>query len=300
MTTPTSEYHRIIEDVLNTGSLEPNRTGVSAVKIAGASFTCDASLGFPAITTKKLFFESMAVELEGFINGITDKQWYQNRKCYIWNQWCRADIIPPELKADRMKKEKDAFQLNERDLGPVYGFQWRHWNAEYNGHLADYTGMGIDQLKNAIDAMRRDPSNRRVIVMAWNPSQLDMMALPACHTSFQLTTIGGKLNLLWSQRSCDLMLGIPFNIASYALLQHLIARDLGMPVGRLVGHLNDVHIYENHLEGAREQLSRDPERHQPPTIVTTGESTSIFDWDHTMTKLVGYEHDPAIKMEVAI
>lgn len=295
MTTPTSEYHRIIRDVLDNGVMEPNRTGVNAVTIAGAQFTCDTSLGFPAITTKQLFFRTVMIELEGFIKGITDKKWYQDRRCNIWDEWCRPDIIPYGHSDDRQAAMKA-----ERDLGPVYGFQWRHFGADYQSYDSNYLGQGVDQLKNAIDTLRKDPRNRRIIVQAWNPTQISMMALPACHIGYQLTVTNGKLNLLWNQRSCDLMLGIPFNIASYAILQHLIARDIGMPTGRLVGQLNDVHIYENHLEGAREQLSRDPEQHAPPTIVTEAASTSIFDWDHTMTKLIDYKHDPAIKMDVAV
>lgn len=295
MTTPTSEYHRIIRDVLDNGVMEPNRTGINAITNTSAEFNCDTSLGFPAITTKRLYIRKVKVELEGFCKAKTDKKWYQDRQCDIWDEWCRPDIIPYGHGEDRFAAMKA-----ERDLGPIYGFQWRHFGAEYKSYDSDYSNEGVDQLKKAIDDLRKDPHNRRIIVQAWNPAQIHMMALPACHTGFQLMVTSGKLDLIWSQRSCDLMLGIPFNIACYAILQHLIARDVGMQTGRLVGKLTNVHIYENHLEGAREQLSRDPERHAPPTIVTEGESTSLFDWDHTMTKLVGYEHDPAIKMEVAI
>lgn len=294
MKSPTTVYHDIIEDVLAHGSLEPNRTEMKALTIAGAQFVHDCAEGFPAITTKQLFFKSMMVELEGFIKGITDKNWYRERNCNIWNQWCRPDLV-----AYGHGEEKYKQMEAERDLGPIYGFQWRHFNAPYVSYDTDYTGQGVDQLKQAIETLRKDPRNRRVLVQAWNPVQNSMMALPPCHFGFQLTITEGRLNLLWNQRSCDLMLGIPFNISSYAVLQHLIARDLGIPVGRLVGQLNDVHIYEPHIENAKLQLSRDPEAHKPPQIITEG-PTSLFEWDHTMTKLVDYTHDPAIKFEIAI
>lgn len=295
MLTPTAAYHEIVDTVLTKGTLESNRTGINALTIAGASFTCDGEDGFPAITTKKLAFKSVLTELEFFIKGITDKKWLQDRKCSIWDEWCRPDLVAyshSEENRDRMRAE--------RDLGPVYGFQWRHFGAEYKSYDTDYSGQGVDQLANAIETLRKDPRNRRVLVQAWNPTQIHMMALPACHFGFQLTVTNGRLNLIWNQRSCDLILGVPFNIASYAALQYLIARDLGLPVGKLVGHLNDVHIYENHLEGALLQMKRDPNRHKPPIFVVENPSTSIFDWESPQSKLDSYTHDEQIKFEVAV
>jgi thymidylate synthase len=189
--------------------------------------------------------------------------------------------------------------LEERDLGPIYGFQWRHFNAPYTNYDTDYTGQGIDQLKNVIETLKTNPRDRRMIVMAWNPTQVKEMGLPPCHYGFQLTTINGKLNLLWNQRSVDTMLGLPFNIASYALLLHLIAKETGLQEGKLVGFLADVHLFENHVEGAKEQLSRDPNKYPLPRVDTENWK-SIFNWTAADTKVIGYESYEKIPFEIAI
>jgi thymidylate synthase len=189
--------------------------------------------------------------------------------------------------------------VDEPDLGPVYGFQWRHFNAEYSGHKSDYARRGVDQLAEVVKKLKTDPNDRRMIVSAWNPQQLGMMALPPCHYAFQVTVIERKLNLLWNQRSVDTMLGLPFNIASYALLLHLLAKESGFDEGKLVGFLGDVHIYENHIDGAKEQLSRDPRKYKLPTIRTDG-FNSIFDWDSSMTKIEDCQSYPAIKFDIAV
>jgi len=187
--------------------------------------------------------------------------------------------------------------MDEKDLGAVYGFQWRHFGADYTDQHTDYAGQGVDQLKNAIELLRKDSSSRRIIVSAWNPTDMDKMALPPCHYGFQLTVIKGRLNLLWNQRSVDTMLGLPFNIASYALLLHLIAKEVGLAEGMLVGFLGDAHIYENHLEGAKEQLTRKP--YSLPNLITTP-FTSIFEWTYTDSKIEGYESHAAIKLPIAV
>lgn len=187
----------------------------------------------------------------------------------------------------------------ERDLGAVYGFQWRHYNALYQNYDSDYSGQGVDQLRYVTDTLKKNPNDRRMIVCAWNPSMLNEMALPPCHFVFQVTVIENRLNLMWNQRSVDLMLGLPFNIASYALLLHLLAKDAGLKEGRLVGFLGDVHIYLNHIEGAKEQLSRDPGTH-PLCSIETQPFTSIFDWQAEHTKQIGYTSYPKISFEIAI
>ena len=189
--------------------------------------------------------------------------------------------------------------LEERDLGPVYGFQWRHFGAKYESYDTDYTGQGVDQLKNLVDKLKSDPNCRRMICCAWNPAMLSQMGLPPCHYSFQVTVLDGKLNLLWNQRSVDTLLGLPFNIASYALLLHLLAKQAGLKEGKLVGFLADVHIYENHMEGAKEQLARDPNTHKLPTLKTE-HFTSIFDWKAEDTIVENYESYPRIKFEIAV
>lgn len=287
-------YLDIVQKIIDQGERKENRTGVDAISIAGAIFEHDMSKGFPLLITKKMPFKIIAAELEFFIKGITDKQWLKDRNCHIWDEWCSPKKVP--YGHDEATKQKMAA---ERDLGPIYGFQWRHFNADYNSFDSDYSGQGIDQLKNLVEKLKSNPTDRRMIVSAWNPSKLSEMALPPCHYSFQVTVIGDKLNLLWNQRSVDTMLGLPFNIASYALLLHLLAKEAGLKEGKLVGFLADTHIYINHLDGAREQLSRDLNTYPLPKI-TTENFTSIFDWQSPNTKLENYQSHPKIDFPIAV
>jgi len=287
-------YLDIVQKVLKDGEKVSTRTGIDAYTIAGAIFEHDMSLGFPLLTTKKVPFRLIATELEFFIKGITDKQWLIDRNNHIWDEWAHPEKAP--YGHDEISKKK---MQEERDLGPIYGFQWRHFNAKYENYDTDYTNQGVDQLKKVIETIKNNPRDRRMIVNAWNPQVLDQMALPPCHYAFQVTVINDKLNLLWNQRSVDTMLGLPFNIASYALLLHLLARETGLKEGKLVGFLADVHIYENHIEGAKEQLSRDPNKYKLPEVKTEN-FTSIFDWNAENTELLNYESYPKISFEIAV
>lgn len=287
-------YLNIVKKVLDEGVIKTDRTGTGTVAIAGAMFEHDMQGGFPLLTTKKVPFRLVASELEFFIKGITDKNWLRDRNNHIWDEWCSPIKVP--YAHDEETKEK---MMEERELGPIYGFQWRHFNAPYEDYKADYTGKGIDQVKNVIEKLKKNPSDRRMIVSAWNPEQFHEMALPPCHYVWQVNVIDGKLNLFWNQRSVDVMLGLPFNIASYALLLHLLAKEVGLREGKLVGFLSDVHIYQNHTEGAREQLSRDPSKYSLPKIETKN-FQSIFDWEYTDSEVVGYESYPRIKFEIAV
>ena len=287
-------YLDIVEKILKEGKLENTRTGVKAYTIAGAMFEHDMSKGFPLLTTKKTPFKLVASELEFFINGITDKKWLQDKNNHIWDEWANPKKAPYGHDDESKKK-----MLEERELGPIYGFQWRHFNAPYESYDSDYTGKGVDQLKKVIETLKANPRDRRMIVSAWNPQQFSEMALPPCHYSFQITVIDGKLNLLWNQRSVDTMLGLPFNIASYALMLHLLAKESGLKEGKLVGFLADVHIYENHVEGAKEQLSRDPDKY-PLANIETENWQSIFDWHSENTKLLNYQSYEKIPFEIAV
>ncbi|MBI2668556.1 thymidylate synthase [Candidatus Woesearchaeota archaeon] len=288
------EYLDIVKKILDAGIVKKNRTGVDAITIAGAMFEHDLAKGFPLLTTKKVPFRNIATELEFFIKGITDKKWLQERNNHIWDEWANPAKAPYGHSAEHKKK-----MLEERDLGPVYGFQWRHFGAEYDHHQTDYTGQGVDQLKRVVEKLKTDPHDRRMIVSAWNPLAMHKMGLPPCHYAFQVTVIDGQLHLLWNQRSVDTMLGLPFNIASYALLLHLLAKESGLQEGKLVGFLADVHIYVNHVDGAREQLSRNPQLYPLPSMVTEN-FTSIFDWKAEDTKLVDYQSYPTIKFAIAV
>ncbi len=287
-------YHNIVKKVLEEGVEKENRTGINTLAIAGAMFEHDMSLGFPMQTTKKMPYKIIKTELEFFIRGLTDKEWLKEKGNHIWNEWAHPQKAP--YGHDKEAKQR---MLAERDLGPIYGFQWRHYNAPYLDHNSDYTNQGVDQLKKVIETLKTNPSDRRMIVMAWNPLHLHKMALPPCHYSFQVTVINGKLNLLWNQRSVDVMLGLPFNIASYATLLHLLAKEVGLIEGKLVGFLADTHIYINHRDGALEQLTRDPDKYPLPTIKTAN-FTSIFDWNHEDTILENYESYPKINFEIAV
>jgi thymidylate synthase len=287
-------YLNIVQNILDNGVEKKDRTGTGTLAVAGTMFEHDMSTGFPLLTTKKMPFKIIATELEFFIKGITDKEWLKERKCHIWDEWCNPKKVPYGHDADTKQK-----MAEERDLGPVYGFQWRHFNAPYHNWDSDYTNQGVDQLKNVIDLLKNDPSSRRIILSAWNPQQLDQMALPPCHFIIQFTVLDGKLNLLWNQRSVDVMLGLPFNIASYALLLHLLAKEVGLEEGRLVGFLADTHIYKNHLDGAKEQLERNPNEYHLCSIETE-KFTSIFDWNAEDTKKKGYKSHDRISFPIAI
>ncbi len=257
-------------------------------------FQHDMSKGFPLLTTKKVPFRLIASELEFFIKGITDKKWLQDRNNHIWDEWCSPLRIA--YKNDPETKQK---MLEERDLGTIYGWEWRHFGAEYKNYQTDYTGQGVDQLKKVVETLKTNPSDRRMIVMAWNPLDVNKAMPPYCHYGFQVTVINGRLNLLWNQRSVDVALGLPFNIASYATMLHLLAKETGYQEGKLVGFLADTHIYSNHVEGLKEQLSRDPNKYPLPTIQTKN-FTSIFDWKAEDTEILNYQSYPTIKFDIAV
>lgn len=287
-------YLNIVQKVLNEGEKKSTRQGTDVFNIAGVMFEHDMSKGFPLLTTKKIPYRLITTELEFFIKGITDKKWLRDRNNHIWDEWCNPKKVP--YGHDEQTKKR---MSEERDLGAIYGFQWRHFNAPYNNYDTDYSGQGIDQLKKLVEILKKNPTDRRMIVSAWNPCMLDQMALPPCHYLFQATVTNDKLNLLWNQRSVDVMLGLPFNIASYATLLHLLAKETGYAEGRLVGFLADVHIFVNHVDGAKEQLARDPDKYPLPKIQTNN-FASIFDWTTADTELLNYQSYPRIKFDIAV
>jgi len=285
-------YLDIIKKILDQGVVKENRTGIDAITVPGIMFEHDMEKGFPLLTTKSVPLRLVASELEFFIKGITDKNWLRDIDNHIWDAWCSPDKVLYGHDEETKKK-----MMEERELGPIYGWQWRNFGAEYQAFDKPPIGEGVDQLKKVIETLKTDPNDRRMIVMAWNPPKLKYMALPPCHYCFQVVVIRDKLNLLWSQRSVDSVLGLPFNIASYGLLLHLLVKETGFKEGKLVGFLADTHIYVNHLEGIKEQLSRKP---FPLPIIKTENFKSIFDWKYTDSKVENYEHHPRIKFEVAI
>lgn len=285
-------YFKIIKNILENGVWKDNRTGTRTLAVAGAMFEHDMEDGFPLLTTKQVPFRLVSSELEFFIKGITNKNWLKENNNHIWDEWCSPDKV--KYGHDEETKKR---MLEENELGPIYGWQWRHLGGKYTTYDADYNDVGIDQLKNAIETLKKNPNDRRIIVTAWNPVDIHRMALPPCHYGFQLTVLDGKLNLMWNQRSVDSALGLPFNIASYALLLHLIAKEVNLKEGKLIGFLGDVHIYEDHIEGLKEQLSREP--FTLPKIQTNN-FKSIFDWKYQDSEVVEYKCHPKIKFNIAV
>ncbi|MCL2175296.1 MAG: thymidylate synthase [Treponema sp.] len=290
-------YLDIVQKILDKGFRKTNRTGVDALTIAGTMFEHDMAEGFPLLTTKKVPFRLVASELEFFIRGITDKEWLKNENNHIWDEWCSPDVVPYGN-----DEETKAKMMSERELGPVYGWQWRNFGARYMAHNvppegSSAGGRGVDQLRNLVETLKKDPDNRRMIVSAWNPCDLHRMALPPCHYSFQVTVIDGKLNLLWNQRSVDTALGLPFNIASYGCLLHLLAKEANLGEGKLIGFLGDTHIYIDHINAISLQLLRKP---KPLPKIKTENFKSIFDWHYGDTIIENYDPHPAIKFDIAV
>jgi len=288
MNTLDEQYLNICKRILNEGVRKENRTGVDTIATTGLSIRHDMSSGFPLLTTKKVAYKSCRVELEGFIKGITSKKWFQERGCTIWNEWCNPHKVP--YGNDEETKQK---MLEEDDLGRIYGAQWRMFG---DGLVTD-SFYKVDQLQNIVDTLKNNPNDRRMICSAWNPIDLSDMALPPCHFAWQVIVVGDRLDLIWNQRSCDFFLGIPFNIASYGTLLHLLAKQANLKEGILTGHFGDCHLYENSIDAITEQSKREP--YDLPTIETQN-FKSVFDWEYSDTKLVGYKSHPSIKVEVAV
>ncbi|MFH0808110.1 MAG: thymidylate synthase [archaeon] len=294
-------YLNICREILDKGKKEKNRTGTDAYIVPIMLFRHDMKDGFPLLTTKKVAYGNVRSELEFFINGVTDKKWLQDRNNHIWNEWCTPMKIAYAHDDDTKARMKE-----ERDLGPLYGWQWRHFGAEYkgiegirdsDGMIISYENKGIDQLSNLVDALKNAPDSRRILCMAWNPADVDKVVPPFCHYGFQVDVVDGKLDLAWNQRSVDVPLGLPFNIASYGTLLHLLAKEAGLEEGILGGFLMNNQIYVDQVEGIEEQVSRKPKK--LPKIETE-KFGSVFDWNFMDTKIIGYDFHPAIKFPIAV
>lgn len=262
------QYLDLLQEIMEHGTVKSDRTGVGTKSIFGHQMRFDLSEGFPLLTTKKVHLKSIIHELLWFISGDTNIKYLKDNKVSIWDEW--AD--------------------ENGDLGPVYGKQWRSWAAP--------DGRSIDQLSEVIETIKKNPDSRRMIVCAWNPADVDKMALPPCHCFFQFYVADGKLSCQLYQRSADTFLGVPFNIASYALLTMMIAQVCGLKAGEFVHTTGDTHIYLNHFDQVREQLSREP---RPlPKMLINPEVKSIFDFKYEDFTLEGYDPWPAIKAPVAV
>ncbi|ANE47794.1 thymidylate synthase [Paenibacillus swuensis] len=261
-------YLELMQDILDHGVKKEDRTGTGTVSVFGRQLRFDLSQGFPLITTKKMHLRSIIHELLWFLSGDTNIQYLKDNKVTIWDEW--AD--------------------ENGDLGPVYGSQWRSWPAP--------DGRSIDQISAVIESIKKNPDSRRHLVSAWNVAEIDHMKLPPCHFAFQFYVVNGKLSCMLTMRSVDVFLGLPFNIASYALLTHMVAQQCGLEVGEFIWSGGDVHLYANHLEQVQLQLTRDPL--PSPQLVIQRKPESIFEYKYEDFIIEGYESHPAIKAPIAV
>ena len=269
------QYEDLMRHVFEHGVAKGDRTGTGTKSVFGHQMRFDLAEGFPLVTTKKVHLKSIILELLWFLRGDSNVRWLQERGCTIWDEWARDD----------------------GSLGPVYGVQWRSWPTPDGGH--------IDQIQQVIDTLKTHPDSRRIIVSAWNVAELDQMALMPCHAFFQFYVAPsqvagepGKLSCQLYQRSADIFLGVPFNIASYALLTHMVAQQCDLQVGDFIWTGGDCHIYSNHFEQVQTQLARQPYAY--PTLQIKRRPASIFEYAYEDFEVVGYEHHPAIKAPVAV
>ena len=262
------QYHNLMKEVLAKGAQKSDRTGTGTISVFGHQMRFNLADGFPMVTTKKLHLKSIIYELLWFLKGSTDNNWLKERGVSIWNEWAAPD----------------------GELGPIYGYQWRSWPAP--------NGQHIDQISEVIQTIKTNPDSRRIIVSAWNVADIPRMALAPCHAFFQFYVADGKLSCQLYQRSADIFLGVPFNIASYALLTHMVAQQCDLEVGDFIWTGGDCHLYSNHLEQVDLQLSRG--FYPLPTLNILRKPESLFDYEFEDFEIVGYESHPPIKAPVAV
>jgi thymidylate synthase len=262
------QYHDLLTRILDEGVEKGDRTGTGTLSVFGHQMRFDLNAGFPVVTTKKVHLKSVTAELFWFLRGSTNVRWLQERGVTIWDEWADA----------------------KGELGPIYGYQWRSWPTPDGRH--------VDQIARVVESIRTNPDSRRHIVSAWNVADVDDMALPPCHTLFQFYVADGRLSCQLYQRSADVFLGVPFNVASYALLTHMVAQVTDLDVGDFVHTLGDAHLYTNHLEQARLQLEREP---RPlPTLRLNSARRRLDEFDLDDVEVVGYDPHPAIRAPIAV
>ncbi|QAY69123.1 thymidylate synthase [Xylanimonas protaetiae] len=267
MSAVPTPYEDLLADVLKNGTHKEDRTGTGTTSVFGRQLRYDLAQGFPLVTTKRVHLKSVVYELLWFLRGESNVRWLQEHGVSIWDEWASPS----------------------GELGPVYGVQWRSWPTPDGAH--------VDQIQQVIEQIRANPDSRRLVVSAWNVAEIPDMALPPCHLLFQFYVADGRLSCQLYQRSADLFLGVPFNIASYALLTHMVAAQTGLDVGEFVWTGGDCHVYDNHLEQVREQLSREAYPYPTLSLAPRG---SIFDHEYEDVAVLGYQHHPAIKAPVAV
>lgn len=278
-------YLELVKDVLETGYKKEDRTGVGTISKFGTQLRCNLQDGFPLLTTKKMFWKGVVEELLWFIKGQTNSKLLEQNGVNIWKGNSSKEFI-----------NNLHLPYSEGDCGPVYGFQWRHWGTEYTDCHQDYTSKGFDQLQWLVNEIKTNPTSRRLILSSWNVTDIPKMVLPPCHCLCQFNVREGYLDCQLYQRSADLGLGVPFNIASYALFTHIIALETGLQVGEFIHTMGDVHIYTNHIEPLKQQLTRQP-YHCPKLEINV---KHIEDYTFEDFTLHNYTCHPPIKMDMAI
>lgn len=283
------KYLDLIKTILKKGNKKGDRTGTGTLSLFGAQMRFSLRAGvFPLLTTKRVFWRGVAEELLWFIKGSTNAKNLQDKGVHIWDGNSSREFL-----------DKSGFsEREEGDLGPVYGFQWRHFGAAYTDMHTDYSGQGVDQLQQVIDTIKNNPNDRRIIMCAWNPVDVPKMALPPCHCLCQFYVADGELSCQLYQRSADMGLGVPFNIASYSLLTYMIAHVTNLKPGDFVHTLGDAHVYSNHCSALEEQLKREPRPFPKLNIRRNVESINDFKFEDF--ELVGYNPHPKIQMEMAV
>lgn len=290
-------YLDLLSKILDEGADKSDRTGTGTRSLFGYQFRFDLSKGFPLVTTKELHLKSIIYELLWFLKGDTNIKYLVDNGVSIWNDWAfekykKSSAYQGEsIKEFAQKvKESNAFAAEWGELGPVYGRQWRHWEG--------LNGATVDQIADLVSQLKNNPDSRRHIVSAWNPAEINNMALPPCHCLFQFYIVNDKLSCQLYQRSADVFLGVPFNIASYALLTEMIAYSLGLKAGEFVHTFGDVHLYHNHFDQAKEQISREPK--PLPQLKFKRKVDSIFDFEYNDIEITNYQFHPKIKAAVAV
>lgn len=282
------QYLEAIQKIISEGTLKSNRTGIDTKAIFGMQQRYSLKDTFPLLTTKRVFWRGILEELLWFIRGSTNAKELSEKNVHIWDANGSREFLDG----------RGLQHLQEGDLGPVYGFQWRHFGAEYTTMTDDYTNKGVDQLKGVIEKIRNNPTDRTIIMCAWNPKDIPRMALPPCHCLVQFFVADGKLSCQLYQRSADMGLGVPFNIASYALLTYMVAHVTNLEPGDFVHTLGDAHVYVNHIEPLKEQLTREPRPF--PKLLIKRQVSDIEDFRVEDFEIIGYEPHKKIKMEMAV
>lgn len=282
------QYLNLLSDILAHGEKREDRTGVGTIGLFGCTMRFDLSESFPLLTTKRVFWRGVVEELLWFIKGDTNGNHLSEKGVTIWNANGSKAFL----------ESRGLGHRTEGDLGPIYGFQWRHFGAKYVDMNTDYTNQGVDQLAECIHKIKTNPTDRRILLSAWNPADLALMALPPCHMFCQFYVSNGRLSCLMYQRSCDMGLGVPFNIASYALLTRMVAQVCGLQPGEFIHMLGDTHVYVNHVDPIKEQLKRTPRTF--PKLKINPNKTDIDSFTFDDFTLEGYDPYPTIKMEMAV